>query len=53
MVMRYSKDELRRAVRVERMELQQELSTMSKRIRQIEARMAELDKADDLLEGDD
>lgn len=50
---KYSRDELRRAVRIERMELQLELSSMSKRIRQIENRMAELDKADSLLEGED
>jgi len=48
---RYSKDELMRAVRIERMELQQELIAASRRIREIESRMEELDKADNLLEG--
>lgn len=50
--MKYSRDELRKAVRVERMELQKELTIMSKRIRQIEDRLDELDKADNLLEGE-
>jgi hypothetical protein len=49
---RYSREELQRAVRIERMELQQELITITKRIRQIEDRMVDLDKADNLLEGE-
>ena len=50
--MKYSKEELVRAVRIERMQLHQELITITKRIRDIEFRMRELDKADGLLEGD-
>lgn len=50
--MKYSKSELVRAVRIERMELQAELISITKRIRQIENRMGELDKADGLLEGE-
>ena len=50
--MKYSKAELVRAVRIERMELQVELTRITKRIRQIEDRMVELDKADGLLEGE-
>ena len=50
--MKYSKAELTRAVRIERMELQVELLRITKRIRQIEDRMVELDKADGLLEGE-
>jgi len=52
MVMRYTKSELIQAVRIERMELQRELIGITKRIRKIEDRMGELDKADGLLEGD-
>ena len=52
MVMKYTRSELIRAVRIERMELQQELLGMTKRIRQIEARIVELDKADGMLEGE-
>jgi hypothetical protein len=51
-MVKYSKDELLRAVRIERMELQRELIGITKRIRQIEDRMNELAKADGLLEGD-
>jgi hypothetical protein len=51
-MVKYSKDELLRAVRIERMELQRELIGITKRIRQIEDRMNELSKADGLLEGD-
>ena len=50
--MKYSKAELVRAVRLERMELQVELIRITKRIRQIEDRMVELEKADGLLEGE-
>lgn len=50
--MKYSKEELVRAVRIERMELQVELIRITKRIRHIEDRMVELDKADGLLEGE-
>ncbi len=50
--MKYSHSELRRAVRIERMQLQQELTAASKRIREIENRMEELDKAENLLDGD-
>lgn len=49
--MRYRRDELLRAVRIERMELSVEMTAITKRIRQIEDRMKELDKADGLLEG--
>jgi hypothetical protein len=49
---KYSKEELLRAVRIERMELQQELIVITRRIREIEGRMGELEKADGLLEGD-
>lgn len=52
MVMKFSREELLKAVRIERMELQKELTGMSRRIRQIEDRMAELDKADNLLDGE-
>lgn len=48
---KYSHNELRRAVRIERMELQQELMKVTRRVREIEERMAQLDKADDLLDG--
>ena len=48
----YSPEELRRAVRIERMELQRELIGITRRIRSIEDRLAELDKADLLLEGE-
>ena len=51
-MVKYSKAELVRAVRIERMELQGELIRITKRIRQIEDRMVELDKADGLLEGE-
>ena len=51
-MVKYSKAELVRAVRIERMELQVELTRITKRIRQIEDRMVELDKADGLLEGE-
>jgi len=47
---RWSNEELRRAVRVERMGLQQELIQLSRRISFIETRLTELDKADNLLE---
>lgn len=50
--MKYSKAELVRAVRLERMELQVELIRITKRVRQIEDRMVELEKADALLEGE-
>lgn len=50
--MKYSRAELVRAVRLERMELQVELIRITKRIRQIEDRMVELEKADGLLEGE-
>lgn len=33
------------------MELQQELMKVTRRVREIEERMAQLDKADDLLDG--
>jgi len=49
---KYSKAELVRAVRLERMELQVELIRITKRVRQIEDRMVELEKADALLEGE-
>lgn len=52
MVIKYSRGELIQAVRIERMELQQELIGITRRIRKIEDRMSELDKADGLLEGD-
>ena len=48
----YSNSELRRAVRIERMELQQELIRITRRLREIEDRMGDLDKADGLLDGD-
>lgn len=48
---KYSHDELRRAVRIERMELQQELIKVTRRAKEIEERMVQLDKADDLLDG--
>jgi len=55
--MKYSKDELRRHVRVERMELTQEKLELTKLIRRhadrvgaIEARLDELDQAETLLE---
>jgi hypothetical protein len=51
-MVKYSKAELVRAVRLERMELQVELIRITKRIRQIEDRMVELEKADGLLEGE-
>ena len=41
-----------RAVRTERTELQRELIDLTRRIRHIEVRLSELDKADHLLEGD-
>lgn len=51
--MKYRREELLRAVRIEKMELSQEMTKIVKRMRQIEARMSELDKADGLLEGDE
>lgn len=58
--MKYSRSELQRVVRLERVQLQQELTGLSRqareisdRIRQIEDRLLELDKAEDLLEGYD
>jgi hypothetical protein len=51
-MVKYSKAELVRAVRLERMELQVELIRITKRVRQIEDRMVELEKADALLEGE-
>ena len=51
-MVKYSKADLVRAVRLERMELQVELIRITKRIRQIEDRMVELEKADGLLEGE-
>lgn len=51
--MKYSRSELQRAVRIERLELQQELIQLTRRMRHVEKRLSELDKADNLLEGDD
>lgn len=50
--MKYSKESLIRAVRVERLELQQRLLVLTREIQWVEHRMKELDKADRLLEGD-
>jgi predicted ribosome quality control (RQC) complex YloA/Tae2 family protein len=46
------RQELQKAVRIEKMELQQELIQLSKRIGWIENRLSELEKADNLLEGE-
>jgi hypothetical protein len=51
-MVKYTKSELIRAVRLERMELQRELIVITRRIREIEDRMEQLDKADGLLEGE-
>ena len=50
--MKYSKIQLQRAVRVERLELTQERIKLSRRLNTIADRLKELDKADDLLDGD-
>lgn len=47
------KQELARHVRIERMELVAELRTLTKRVREIQDRLEELDKAEALLEGYD
>ncbi|WP_155726890.1 hypothetical protein [Mycobacterium avium] len=49
--MKYSKAELVQAVQIERTELIKELNRLTRRIAQIQARLDELDKADNLLEG--
>lgn len=48
---KYSKAELVQAVQIERTELIKELNRLTRRIAQIQARLDELDKADNLLEG--
>lgn len=48
----WSPDDLRRIVRVERMELTAELSKLRRRVGEIEKRLGELDKADAILEGE-
>ncbi len=50
--MRYSKTELQRAVRIEKMELVQEQLRLTRRFREISARLEELKKAEHLLEGE-
>ncbi|SLJ09247.1 hypothetical protein [Mycobacteroides abscessus] len=45
----YTLDELARAVRVERVELVKELRTLTRRVREIEDRLAQLRVADELL----
>lgn len=50
--MKYSKESLIQAVRVERLELQQRLVVLTREIRWVEHRLEELEKADGLLEGD-
>lgn len=49
----YSTGELRSAVRVERMKLTVELRTLTRRVREVEERLRDLELADNLLDGRD